>query len=578
MVEEIGQISFFLAKESNDLDSVLKKENMKSDGPNFKIRHFTFDDVQVVFICIQKITSKDENPPWIDFVNQQLEDDKNILFKTKSSRPSGVLLLKIENRILAACFGVSGGSLIDKSKFLKDFGIKAAMNMCGNEELRQTKSSTHAITTQNIDRQLSQPSDSFSFGMSEVELLRYISAHLKDNKKVTLQGKDSITIKVIGEDKLSWERLVEYGRTFIKEYDSDNYKSQFPNYPNLEDIPKETADELDATLVENLKAAQHDLIHLAIPEFLEDDKYSFSYTNYPKSANNIVSHIDVEHLAGITKLAELDIKKLKQIKIFAYSPEEDRILSYQRWKFYDCLVGEIEIGGKCYILSGGVWRKVDADFYNIVNEFIEKTLPVKSLANDFNNIDISVDDKCQNREEVFNRTYCEKNQSALLFDQAKLKVGQGAKDKEFCDILEFKETGPMEIIHVKKHGGSNALNYLFSQARFYCDAFLRDEIFLAEIRNHIQKSECAFKDQMLEHVKEKQSEVYGNEYSVGLWVLYDGKKEPPSKLKLPLMAKYELKIAYEQLRNVFKYAEVYLSMVPVNMTNYTKSFKNTPAR
>lgn len=575
MVEEIGQVSFFLAKKSNDFDSVLKKEKLKDDGPTFKIRPFTIDDVQILFICAQSFTSKDENPPWVDFVNEQLTEDKKVFFKTKSQRPSGVLLLKIENRVLAASFGVSGSSLIDKSKFLKDFGIKAAMNMCGNEELRQTKSSTHAITTQNIDRQLSQPSDSFSFGMSEVELLQYISAHLKDNKKVTLQGKDSLTVKVIGEDKLSWERLIAYAKLFIEEYDSEGYKSQFPNYPNLQDIPKEKSDELDAKLIEKLMATEHDLVHLAIPEFLEDDKYSFSYTNYPKSANKIFSHIDIEHLANISKLDELSIKKLKTIKIYAYSPEEDRILSYKKWKFYDCLVGEIEIDNECFILSSGAWRKVDSDFYNLVNTFIDDTLSIKSIPEKFQNIDISVDNKCQNREEVFNSVYCEKNEQALKFDQAKLKVGQGAKNKEFCDILEYRGNEPMDIIHVKKHGGSNALNYLFSQARFYCDAFLRDEVFLTEIRDHIQSSDCSVKVKMLEHVKEKQSQVYGNDYRVGLWVLFDNKKEIPSKTNLPLMAKYELKIAYEQLRNVFKYSEVYLSMVPVKMTKYIKVVKKT---
>lgn len=451
------------------------------------------------------------------------------------------------------------------------------MNMCGNEELRQTKSSTHALTTQNIDRQLSQPSDTFSFGMGETELLRYISAHLKNDKKVTLQGKDNLTIKIIGKEKLSWEKLIAYGETFIREYNSEAYKELFPNYPNLQEIADETKHTLDAILLEKLQNSEHDYFHLAIPEFLEDDKFSFTYSDYDKKNNRIYSHLDIEQLADAVRLDKLSVKKLKSVNVFAYSPEENRILSYKKWKLYDCIVGEIELpspsGNICYILSNGNWRQVDADFYDSVNTFIENTLTTKSLPREYCDIDISIDEKSQNREEVFNNTYCQLNPNTVKFDQAKLRIGQSAKDKEFCDILEFHHEQPMEIIHVKKHGGSSALNYLFSQARFYCDAFLRDDVFLREIRSHISASNSSVKAEMLHHIKEAQSDVNGKDYAVGLWTLYDNKKPAPSKSDLPLMAKYELKLAYEQLRNTFNYSEVYLSMVPVEMTKYTKDFK-----
>jgi hypothetical protein len=98
------------------------------------------------------------------------------------------------------------------------------MNMCGNEELRQTKSSIHALNTQHIDRQLSIPSDTFSFGLNETEFLHYISAHLESDKKVTLQGKNNLTIKVPGDNKLSWDKLIDYGKTFIEEYAGKKYK------------------------------------------------------------------------------------------------------------------------------------------------------------------------------------------------------------------------------------------------------------------------------------------------------------------------------------------------------------------
>lgn len=229
MASELGKISIYLAKEGKTFTDVIDEAKLPNEGDCFKIRDFEVDGHPVRFFCKYAITVKQENPPWLDFVNDKLNgDDRKIHFDSYSRRPSGLLLINIEDKVLAASFGIGGGAFLRKSKFLDDFGIKAAMNMCGNKELRQTKSSTHAITTQNIDRQLSKPSDSFSFGLNETEFLQYISAHLPDNSKVTLQGKDTLTLKIIGDEKLSWDKLIEYGKTFIEEYGSDKYKGNPP--------------------------------------------------------------------------------------------------------------------------------------------------------------------------------------------------------------------------------------------------------------------------------------------------------------------------------------------------------------
>jgi uncharacterized protein (TIGR04141 family) len=575
MATELGQISFYLAKEGNNFESVIQKDKTEPEGENFKIREFEVEDTPVKFFCIQSATSKTDNPPWLDFVNHKLDDQDKIYFKTFSKRPSGLLLIKIDNRILAATFGVKGSGLLQKVNFLTDFGIKTAMNMCGNKELRQTKSSTHAITTQNIDRQLSKPSDAFSFGLNETELLKYISAQLEHDKKVTLQGKDNLTIKIIGDDKLSWRRLISYGQTFINEYGSQEYKKLFPNYPNLQDISKEKAEELDAKLVENIRNGDHARIHLAIPEFIADDQFSFSYSNYPKNANYIFSHIDIDHLKSekILNFDNFDISKLKNKNVFAYSHEEDKILGYKNWELYFCIVAEIELSGEYFVLSDGVWRKVDGVFYTAVNRFIEDVLPEVDVPIEYHNIDISNVEKKQNREDIFINRYCELNKNTILFDQAKLRIGQGRKDKEFCDILELKPNESAHIIHVKKHSGSSSINYLFSQARFYCEFFLSDEVFLSEIRSHIHTSDHNQKALFLDHVKEEQADVNGKDYAVCLWVLYDKKKPVPQKNDLPLMAKYELKITYERLRAIHKYSAISLSMIPVSMVNFKTSEK-----
>jgi len=576
MASELGQISFYLAKEGNSFNSVIKEDNLQLEDDNFKIREFEIDGTPIKFFCRQTTTSKPENPPWLDFVNDKLVGGENkIHFDTFSRRPSGLLLIDIDGRVLAATFGVRGGALLEKANFLHDFGIKTAMNMCGNKELRQTKSSTHAITTQNIDRQLSKPSDAFSFGLNESEFLQYISAQLEDNNKVTLQGKDNLTIKIVGDEKLTWESLIKYGKSFVAEYRSEKYKNLFPNYPNLQNVSKDKSVELDLALVGSIKNENYECIHLAIPEFISDDQFSFSYTNYNKRQNNIFSHLDILHLKleKVLDYENLDIDEINKKYVYAYSHEEDRILGYRKWKLYNCIVAEIQMYGEYFVLSGGLWKKVDDDFYSAVTDFIDNVLQESPVSEDYRNIDISNIDKKQNREEVFNKKYCDLNTDAILFDQAKLKIGQGSKNNEFCDILEHRNEEPAYIIHVKKHAGSSSINYLFSQARFYCEFFLSDEVFLSEIRNHIENSGHAKKAIFLSHIKEHQADVNGKDYAVKLWLLYDKSKPAPNKSDLPLMAKYELKITYERLRNIHKYCNISLSMIPVTIVNFKTAKK-----
>lgn len=573
---ELGKISIYLAKDNMTFDDVIDEAKIPTESTVFKIREFEVNGYSMKFFCRRRIVEESKNPPWIDFVNERLDDEsKKIHFYPSSDRPNGLLLLSIQNKVLAASFGAGGISLIKKFQFLDDFGIKTAMNMCGNTELRQTKSSTHSITTQNIDRQLSKPSDSFSFGLNETEFLQYISAHLPENSKVTLQGKDNLTLKVLGDEKLSWEKLIEYAKTFIEQYKKDDYKILFPNYPNFQNVSKEKAEEIDIKLIEKLKNEEYQKIHLAIPEFIADDEFSFSFTNYDKRENKIFSHIEISQLKdeGVLDFSNIALDRIKKTYIYAYSHEQDQILGYKKWELYDCFVAEIELQGECFVLSNGVWKKVDESFYVAITKFIEDVIEEETIPDQFKNIQIADLNRGQNREEVFNDKYHELNDNTIHFDQAKLRIGQGAKDKEFCDLLEYRENDSACIIHVKKYGGSNSINYLFSQARFYCEFFLSDEVFLKEIREHIKLSERDVSQKLLDYIKEEQSELNGKDYSVKLWLLFDNKKQKPQKSDLPLMAKYDLKLTYERLRNVLKFKDVKLSMVPVQLIYFTKAKK-----
>ncbi|MCL4709573.1 TIGR04141 family sporadically distributed protein, partial [bacterium] len=308
---------------------------------------------------------------------------------------------------------------------------------------------------------------------------------------------------------------------------------------------------------------------------IANDQFSFSYSNHFKRQNKIFSHIDINDLKSeeVLDFDTLDIEKIKKKNVYAYSHEEDRILENRKWSLYTCIVAEIDLNGEYFVLAGGEWKKVDNEFYDSVTNFIEKVLQESSVPPQYHNFKISDDSRNQNREEIFIEEYCRLNEDAILFDQAKLKIGQGSKDKEFCDIFECKKGELASIIHVKNYNGSSSLNYLFSQARFYCEFFLSDATFLNEIRSHIANSCHPQKAHFLDYIKDNQADLYGKDYIVKLWILYNRYKDAPKKSDLPLMAKYELKMTYERLRNILKFREVSLSMIPVEFKKF-KIIKN----
>lgn len=576
-VKEIGQITFYLAREGLAFDQMIDLDATESQKTAVRSIDFTVDETKCRFVYFETISHR-KNPPWLDFVNERLDRGEPFAFSDTSNSPNGILLTEIEGRVLAAAFGRSAASCLPRKELVPDFGIKTAMNMCGNEEIRQTRSQSNALTPTHIDRQASRPSDTFVFGLSDAEDLRYISAHIKGDRTVTLQGRDHLTVKVIGKEKLSWARLLERCRRFLERYDAKDYAELFPNYRNLQPATDEEAAELNTRLVAALQARDVAKIDLCIPEFLSEDDYSFAYTSYATRENMIYAFLAPSQLEKVfPDPDDISIEHLEGRRIYPYSAADGRVLKHRWWSIYECLVFEQEIDGQYFVLSAGRWSKVDREFYKKIIDFIAEKVKLEDAEAWCCGIDISDDVTMRNNEGAFNVKIVELKPSCVLFDRAKLKIGTGLKNKEFCDVLDLCDDGHIRIINVKQHKDASSINYLFSQAKFYCEAFLNDEVFVGEIRGHIEASGSTRKADYLELIKADIAENHGKDYTLCLWLLYDAKEATPTKDDIPLIAKYELKLMHDHLRKVCKFQDIVLRFIPVGVKRYTKSKKNKAA-
>lgn len=574
---EIGQITFYLAKADTNPDTILDDDADLDAKLAFRKAEFKIDDAECRFIYFETHSARG-NPPWLNFVNEKVDAGDPFTFADASRSPNGILLINTEDRLFAAVFGRSAASCLNRKMLEPDFGIKTAMNMCGNEEIRQTRTQSNAITPTHIDRQASRPSDSFVFGLSEAEDLRYISAHIKGQKNTTLQGRDNLTVKVIGAEKLTWDRLVTQCQTFLERFEARDYIDLFPNYRNFQPATEEEAEALNTRLLEALRAKDYAKIDLCIPEFLSAEEYSFTFSNKPKKENMIYSFLTPALLEEVFKKPDdLTLDRLESRKVFAFSPAEDRVLGHMRWPIYDCLVYEHAIGGDYFVLNSGRWTKVDPEFHQSIVEFMANRVREEDAEPWCCDIDISDDQAKQNTEAKFNNKIVELRPNAILFDRAKLKIGTGRKDKEFCDVLELCADGRMRIVNVKKYKDAASISYLFSQAKFYCEAFLHDDTFLSEIRGHIEGSPCPSKADYLAYIKPSIEDNHGREYTLCLWLLFNKAHQKPDKNDIPLISQYELKLMHDHLRRICKFHDIVIRFIPVKVTRYTQAKKNKQA-
>jgi uncharacterized protein (TIGR04141 family) len=559
---DIAQISFYLAKPEQTFATVLSGD--KDVGTRDAANQFDFqvEGVPCRFHYFET-TSKKSNPPWLEFVNDKIPVRDRIAFGALSKSPNGILLINIDEQVFAATFGRSSSSHLEETAFEPDFGIKTAMNLCGNEEVRQTRSQSNTVIPTQIDRQVGKPADTFTFGLSEAEDLCYISAHIKGDKNVTLQGRNNLTVKVVGENLLTWPLIIARCREFRDAFGKKDFAKLFPNYKNFRQASPEEIETLDGELLGVLKARDFARIHLGIPEFVLEDGYSFSYSNHAKRENAIYAFLDAKQLQDKLKLDEITVKQLKDKRIYAYSHEEGRILSYRKWRLYNCIAFEHRLGEKYFVLSDGRWLEVDGDFYTSIMKFVADILHEEPCEDDYLNIDISKHDEKMNKESVFNEEVCRRRPTAILFDRAKLKIGGGRADKEFCDILDLTDAGRIRIIHCKPYKDSSSTNHLVAQAKLYSAAFLQDQVFLTEIRAHINAAPSPRKADYLNYIKAQIADLNGADYDICLWLLFDRLDAKPDKAKLPLMALYELKLMHDNLRNILKFRDIVVRFVPV---------------
>jgi uncharacterized protein (TIGR04141 family) len=493
--------------------------------------------------------------PWMSMVNG-LSNDINFKFSTTNKTPSAVVGIKItkqsnrEVSFFILTFGMHTSRFINIDKLVNDFGIKVAMNICDPNKLRKVNTTTHSSTSTLTDRQASRGASLDIFDIDDdKEFFRSISGytHADYDFIKSFSGRSSIQIKFSTKALVDNDDLISTLQKLDTAYKSDSYKENFPTYGRLDFVSdNDEIKQLDDLLFSKLKSKELSSIHLS-PNFIEDDNHNFY--SYIDSDRNADIHIELDINDLLNEHPQFNVKSsigtVKKWKIYSKSDTEE----LDSFKAYDCINCEIEKNEKTYILSGGLWRSVNTDFKSQIEEYIKNKIKNNKenyLPNDVSIHCINEKGEDKYKEEVYNSHVAIKYDDIYHFDKSKIKIA-GKKQYEICDLFHKNK----EFIHVKVFkSGTSSLSHLFLQARFYTDAFVKDEITRSSIREFINKNDNVEnwnkdKKVFLDLIPQDRKSLHASSFSIVVCILtYDENKNIEN---LPFMAKYELAKTHKYL-------------------------------
>ncbi len=276
------------------------------------------------------------NPPkdaaWVRFVQPIVENE---LTGLRSASASGLLLLKVDERVFALTFGY-GRSFLDPAKLERRFGLKVALNLIEDNHIRSLDTKTFDEMVVSKTTQASRTSDLPTFGVDIMkDMLRAVTGSAPPTSRyTTIAGSDALVV-AIKEAAIDLPGVLS---DLHSHYTSTKYQSQFGWVDHMDEVRDPSLiEELDTLLVEQLRCSETSTTHMAMPENLDwEDIEHFEIV--PTRRHVEFEELDLDkYLAHpATGTVDLTVDQLKRRKVlvkFLRSAEPDA-----RWSVYQCLV------------------------------------------------------------------------------------------------------------------------------------------------------------------------------------------------------------------------------------------------
>lgn len=401
------------------------------------------------------LQSPRQSPPgWEDFVGQGV----NGLALPNNVSSSGVLFVKRGKRYFAFTFG-HGHHLLNPGRYLRDFGLRVALNRIDPDSLRSVDAKTVEDLTIHTRRQASAASRFETFGLNVTQdLVRAVTGTSADDKFATaLTGSDGLAFTC----RLDFKDLGVKCAALLSAYGDTAYKKRFGfiDYVRRERDPAVVSG-LDDQLVEDLRAGVLGRTHMGPAEIV--DWKGIGGFAYPDEDASDPVHADLDpaqFLATVPNAAAISLEQLHRGRVLALDGDGGRAL--HEWPVYDLIVHKVDRGANTYVLSGGDW-------YEIAQTFAKRTR--RKVKDNVGTCAIKFPRYAHADENDYNRkTSSSEGWACMDTDEV--------DQTEVCDCF----TSARQFVHVKRKTKSATLSHLFNQGvvsaeRFMGEAFFRDGV------------------------------------------------------------------------------------------------------
>jgi uncharacterized protein (TIGR04141 family) len=437
-------------------------------------------------------------------------------------------LVHAKERIFAFTYGY-GRTLLDQSKFERDFGLKVVLNTVDPKSLRSIDCHTIEDVTIQTRSQASRNTTLDMFGIDVAQdLVRQIVGTPKDLELGSyIAGSDGLALAA----KIEFAELEDKCGALLDNYQSSDYKEQFPFIDNIRSIRDAAQrDHLDTLLQGHLQDGTVENMSLVPPEIVDWSDIGGFVFGAGQTAGEL-SDLDLDSWLQEASNVHLDLDcaTLKRTKMGILKSSDGS--RYQPWNVYDFLAAEIEDSGTLFELCCGTWYEVKSDFAARIHESVKKlaATPSPELPPMHDN----------EQEEVYNdRASGEKGYA--LCDQKCVRID--GDQIEPCDL--FAREGV--FIHVKKRNTSATLSHLFAQGTVSADCFLGDSTFRKDFHLKLVKTrKTGFEDCF--PVAERPNP---SDFKVVYAIATDTRRSHPWPLSLPFFSQVSLSNADRHLKSL----------------------------
>lgn len=448
-------LTVFLAKTGIGIESLI--------GNTSDLKHFKFNITGANDVSLWIKPARRTLPKWALLFDGSIAED--ILVRTEGGSAGAVLLLNVARRNFAVAFG-SGRFLLHPEAFEDDFGFMVTLNAVDKNKIRSIDRKTVERVTRMAREQSSAAIPMEEFGLEiERDMLRSVSGQPRNTGLgERLTGTEALVVNA----KIDLGDLPALLKLALKVYRSEGYKQDFPWVDNLKEIKRQLDRErLDQELVRQINSGDYAKVWLAPPETLEWDQLTeFGYGGGKK---NLVPDIHLAEYLEYFRKSRLDLDKaLHTHRVCCYYAASE--LPRHKWPIHKCINAELELDGKTWLLSGGKWYEVAANFVDEVNEVVsgipETTVDLLRWT--------------EASEAAYNEKLA-KQEGGYLFDDHPIMHGGGKSRLEVCDVLTDRGV----LIHVKRYAGSSVLSHLFAQGVVSADTIRNDSEFRNKVREKV---------------------------------------------------------------------------------------------